>query len=963
MFSFTQLIRLINALDISVIPPVPAIDNIALQTEISSVISMIYSNDKLRIAFTNILDKLNNSKRISPNTDISLNVLRSDRQLDGAIRSVSSKLNRFYNWRSDEKPKFNSPTIHPAVESLPEDQDIYRKVCTQQYQLAMDLMEHSVCDLSLEYVTRNPFAELKENKNNNNNTTDRGILLDFANEYSQRYLDLLEAYIDWEISKGIPVLPVTAGQMKIHGFTSDDIWKMKTSCQQFTQIHTDIKTLLNNDKKSLKIIMEIMGNQNKSFTRQEFVAILKNTKFEQVQATLRKMGINFTYKEYKQLLNAFERYDRMPEVTLMDKAIMLMHDFAHMNLDDIAMQFYYVGIAKSEKTYVQHAKDKGVVDDVKHKDNKEERLLMEIRHRIAGDMSVQQNSPGSVGGNPQAYLNMLRKGEPNNPLAEFREKMYFVYMCNHFANAVMRNDENFIERIVFINTWLREHKKGWQLDMQFIQALLERGADYLPPIFRYGANAALNRQLRDVREHDEVEEFYRQNPNIPVRRAMEGSYDLEDYYRYELSQRELFNQLGELVWDPDDLNRTWKQLNFGTGAAVFKLKKKPTNEMSPEAKAYIEEVQKLSLPVYAGISGTLDQSTAMAGLVGIGTELDENERRKTLEIIRLAYLAFMLPGRDHSVHEIMQSSKTYGLEYVPGPDYEQYIFPRDKQYVKSRLKELQKERGSNLPSYYLSKEFVQSTACKDLVAESKMTTPSTLPQQKPIVSPGQENYFIGLNVGGSELAHVLKKKFEKCSEQMTWVKDSNLHITIGWLDQPISPALSKQLFEQIKTKLSKLEKIDVDMVDVELWGASQDKNDVILTLNAEIMEVIRKDLAQSPIFAKDLKLEWHNPVHIKIGEIKDPHLLPAFKEALKQKDGLKSKGFSFDQCAVMHTHSYTGIIQTDFEIALKARKKVEKQPYSSKGIYFSKRISNKENLENAKATLNTRKRTRNDGIH
>ncbi len=60
----------------------------------------------------------------------------------------------------------------------------------------------------------------------------------------------------------------------------------------------------------------------------------------------------------------------------------------------------------------------------------------------------------------------------------------------------------------------------------------------------------------------------------------------------------------------------------------------------------------------------------MAGLVGLGVATDDVQRKLELETIKLAYLAFMLPGRDHSAHEILQSSTTYGLDYVAGPGYE-----------------------------------------------------------------------------------------------------------------------------------------------------------------------------------------------------------------------------------------------------------------------------------------------------
>ncbi len=136
-----------------------------------------------------------------------------------------------------------------------------------------------------------------------------------------------------------------------------------------------------------------------------------------------------------------------------------------------------------------------------------------------------------------------------------------------------------------------------------------------------------------------------------------------------------------------------------------KLDKDPNNAALLRAYQYALQVERLQLPILAGISGTLDQSTAMAGLVGIGLD-----KKQELKDIRLAFLGFMVDSRDHSVHEILQSSRSYGMAYTPGPGFEKDIYNslfanQVKNYLKGTLK-------SKMPDKCLSKEFVKELQMK-----------------------------------------------------------------------------------------------------------------------------------------------------------------------------------------------------------------------------------------------------------
>jgi hypothetical protein len=268
-------------------------------------------------------------------------------------------------------------------------------------------------------------------------------------------------------------------------------------------------------------------------------------------------------------------------------------------------------------------------------------------------------------------------------------------------------DFNFIK---FANSMLNQEKKEWKIDESYVEAMNIRGPAYLPPIFRYGSQANLNKYLRGTISEKEVEDFQKENPPPTLKELSEGTAKLDDNFRYKLTNRELLNQFGVLSKNEslDDSQR----VKYGSGSAAFHLYESSeipvdTDPRSEWAKKYVKMVDELKIPTAAGISGTLDQSIAMAGLVGIGIG---NQKEKELEEMKVAYLAFMVPNADHSVHEIMQSTKTYGLDYTPGPGYEEYIYPSGGEDFLHSLYEAQKKRGLEKPSFYLSQEHAAEVA-------------------------------------------------------------------------------------------------------------------------------------------------------------------------------------------------------------------------------------------------------------
>lgn len=182
---------------------------------------------------------------------------------------------------------------------------------------------------------------------------------------------------------------------------------------------------------------------------------------------------------------------------------------------------------------------------------------------------------------------------------------------------------------------------------------------------------------------------------------MSGRCSPDSSFRHRLSPRELMNQVGDfrdLAVSPD------KPIQMWSGGSIFRIREIEEIEDSPQgraAKQYIRMCEALGLPMLASISGTFDQMAAMAGFVQAALTFEE------LETLKVAMIAFMVPARDHTVDEILQSSKSYNLEYEPGPGFEKFIYPSMGNAFLKRLDAETERRNETRPAYYLSAEYAE----------------------------------------------------------------------------------------------------------------------------------------------------------------------------------------------------------------------------------------------------------------
>jgi hypothetical protein len=593
---------------------------------------------------------------------------------------------KFKNWRQEGVPEITQgdPLVVDLEYVKKETMDELKiqeveNTCLQEYGRANEALNKTIGDVAINYVYKNGDPKTKE----------KGPLLEFSNAVSSRWLDIFRSLVKYEMSKGLPMISNAAGQMKNYGFSTKEIIDMKKDCQNAIEIVDNIK----NELLKIKEYQEERKNnpQLNSVGIEAYNKMLgilfvndnrENFKKELLQGNLSENVIN------KLLQVAIESYEKNVNKNQIDRAFFKISSFNGLEFDKIIMQLSEVANLKLNK----EAKE-------------DERLLMELRHRVGGEGSVQQRAPGSLGQNPLAYLNLIRKGEQTNFPAEFRGQMYFVYKSFYLGNTVMLDPE-FIK---YTNQMLKNEKKGWEIDLNLVDALNKR-AGMPPPVFRYGPQANLNKYLRKMYSAEEKGKYFEKHPNPTLEEAMSGKAHPDANFRFFLTERELLSQFGDMKLKDIDAKQV---LSFIPGASLFQLaslkdlsedKVSEKDRQDPKyklAREYIQIVEKLKLPVAAGVSGTMDAGITSAGLVGLGIGNDKKEEQ---ELTRLAYIAFMVPTSDHSTHEILQSSKTFGLEYTPGADFINQIYPKAAQQFVEQITQRQHEKNEKMPTEYLSKE-------------------------------------------------------------------------------------------------------------------------------------------------------------------------------------------------------------------------------------------------------------------
>lgn len=456
-------------------------------------------------------------------------------------------------------------------------------------------------------------------------------LLNFSSALSKKYLELLQAYVKMQMKLNIPALAnAEAGSLKGLALSHQDVLELEK---------------LANDKNFQILVTKI----------EETAPQTENQ--EKLWGELFKSAPDFNTNPNLQTVHTHYSNLDIAQKTLLKKA----HQFAgfrhvsHVDLTNSILKLIKKNVPSNsaEQTAISHL--------FKHPKDFKSRLFAEIQQRVMNLSAREgQSSYGALGSNVLALWNVITKGEPNYPLSEFRNKMYFVYMLNDFVNEVLLlpNDQFDTLNAILQNDF------GWSLDKNLITYLKDRRSEvsHIAPLFRYGAYADLN--TKGLRKYKTTPS----NTPTPVLNSR------------AFSPRERVALYG------NNASKASKPITIYSGKEAFELETDPNTIRSDknapkQAAEYLEIVNRLGLPVVAGISGTLDQSLTMARLVGLA---DTPEKMK---LIRLAYIAFMVPNHDHTVHEILESSKSFGLSYKATPRlYDEVLDQQFSSKVKREMK-------------------------------------------------------------------------------------------------------------------------------------------------------------------------------------------------------------------------------------------------------------------------------------
>lgn len=270
---------------------------------------------------------------------------------------------------------------------------------------------------------------------------------------------------------------------------------------------------------------------------------------------------------------------------------------------------------------------------------------------------------GNVGSNPLAIRDALKEGN-------LRERLFLLI---NFRKSILRTiikDPMLVDKI---NQKLQDSRMGWQIE-----------AD--PSFDKDGLYAAETDTMKLRKQKDHLEEWKKKHaPTIESgeKLLIKPSKREERYAAKE-----------PLVTE----KHKTQQFDWSSGSALYE----PVTAQSQPENPYLKIADDLKLTLIAGISGTTDHILTCINRLGLNSMEDMN-------LTRLACLGLFIDTKCHSAYEVMTSSKSFGLEFKPSTDYYNQIDPLNTGFLED-LKRRQKEKGFELPDYYLSEEHAKKKA-------------------------------------------------------------------------------------------------------------------------------------------------------------------------------------------------------------------------------------------------------------
>ncbi len=312
----------------------------------------------------------------------------------------------------------------------------------------------------------------------------------------------------------------------------------------------------------------------------------------------------------------------------------------------------------------------------------------------------------------EKLFNILSNSHPvNEGVAEFRYRLYFVYKMMPqvekyiLKNEVTHNKSSYDE----IRHYVKRSVKNWKINKDYVQELVRRSQIKNSKYILYcpGSAAEINtKELR--RDSDENSPIFRKKKDglkMPTYRQVlfpelsnRKSYDIRDFIFNNLNFskdeiQEMTKRRYSSVLTDDQLLDT--VLNANSGATTYDYNE---NTQNAEARKFLDMSDEGYMPRISGISGTMDYSISMALIVGFGVynkQIDYNY----IHVIKLAYIVWMTQANDHTLHEMLFSSLSYGLNYIPGPNVIDYVLPNNQEF-KNKVHEVMRLNNLFLPIHY-----------------------------------------------------------------------------------------------------------------------------------------------------------------------------------------------------------------------------------------------------------------------
>jgi len=568
-----------------------------------------------------------------------------------------------------------------------------------KYREAMISMDHSIADASLDMVRdKQGNPELHET----------------LSKFSQRYLDIYEAYVSVLQDEKQPFFSADVGFAKSFGFSHEDIKTFIEPAKWYQGLCSELCNNINN------------ANPNYAKKVNGFINYLSQNHF--------RFG---SLKELKQQNDALVCGTEISQLELFNglkdpKISQALKDFcAQIN----ANKNEGTKIKNLGKNFGNNGSGIDVIENLKqelaevdlantfeHVDT-ETAVCTELKCRIG----TGEKEPGYLS-DPKDMIDIVRGLRDHQDAASLmRHKLYFIYKSKGIANEIV-GSPSMVEKV---NAKLAD--KGWQLDADVCEYLYTESPK--SPIFKLGNYSSENSRGK-VRERATPEQTklnaakYQRTFADGERLAAKGPEltldEMNAPLPIKMTEEEIKTYLSNFGSSANaEMNKNFERYSINEGKTLTDDDKKLPESILEYAKSttmqpwipgkfffnltdpstsdspYLKAVDALGLPQQAGISGSTDQTLTMAGVVGI-TSVEEIKR------LRLMYLGWMTSNDDHSVDEIMTSAKSFGVPYTPSPDYYKNIYAENPAFVDMIAAE-QTRRGYALPDHYLSKEYAAET--------------------------------------------------------------------------------------------------------------------------------------------------------------------------------------------------------------------------------------------------------------